>query len=109
MLVAVSHDLDGARAELQTLKTVTIPGFESKVAEQTTQLNTCGDEKNAAIAAAEDAKHRYHRLKFYVCTLGAALAGLVISRFKLYALGAPGLIATLAAPAAVFGLLWAIL
>ena len=107
-------EIDGLTYELNSAQTALksansrINNLEGKIGEQTNLLNTANDEKNAAITEAAAAAHRYHKLKFYVCALGAALALLLILKFKglLTLLGPYGAIAYVAGPAAVFAGLW---
>jgi hypothetical protein len=101
-----------------------VTNLEGAVGAQTTDLNTCGDEKNAAIdqknaleaKSAKDAR-KYHRLKFAVCSLAAALAcflavklGLLKLLTKLSLLGPWGMAgaagAALALPTLIFTALW---
>jgi uncharacterized lipoprotein YajG len=104
---ALTYELNVAQESLKSAN-VHVDQLEGKIGEQTNLLNTANDEKNAAITKADAAAHRYHKLKFYVCALGAALALLLIFKFKglLTLLGPYGAIAYAAGPAAVFGALW---
>lgn len=85
-----------------------VDALQRKIGDQTDLLNTANDEKNAAITKADAAAHRYHQLKFYICAAGALIAFLLIWKFKgvLTLLGPYGMIAYVAGPAAVFGILW---
>jgi hypothetical protein len=112
-------ELSGTQAALKDSQTV-LTTVEQKVGHQTDDLNTCGDDKNKALDRADalekksaiDAK-KYHRLKFAVCLLAAALATFVAVRLgllKLLAfLGPYGMLGIAAIPAAVFGALWFVL
>jgi hypothetical protein len=97
---ALRPALDAAEANITTL--------ETKVGSQTDSLNTCGDEKNLAIDRADKATHRYHKLKFLMCTLAAAAAGLLVFQFRnlLLLLGPYGFAAYAVVPGIVFAALW---
>lgn len=85
--------------------------LQLRVNDQTKTLNSTIETSNRNAAEATAAKKAYHRLKFYACSLGAALAFFVIWKFKvaLAFLGPWSLAAFIAGPAAIFGLLWLLL
>jgi hypothetical protein len=122
-LHAANQGLDKLTNELvnvqDALKTaqLRISELELKVGVQTTDLNTCGDDKNKlldqkAAAEAKSAKDekKYHRLKFAVCGLLAAAATFIAVRlgiFRMLAfLGPYGAIGIAAIPAGVFAAVW---
>lgn len=94
----------GALGEAQ----VRIDALETKVSTQAAQLNTAIDEKNAAITWGDAAVSKYHRLKFFICLLAAAAAGLLVFQFRglLVYLGPWGLAAYVVVPGLVFTALW---
>ncbi len=85
--------------------------LQLRINDQTQTLNSTIETSNRNAAEATAAKKAYHRLKFYACSLGAALAFFVIWKFKvaLAFLGPWSLAAFIAGPAAIFGLLWLLL
>jgi hypothetical protein len=111
---ALTQELTVTQVALQfTQKHVT--ALEGQIQTVTDGANTAIDQKNLAIAAQQKAeaqvkidKAHAHRLKFYICSLAAALALFVVWKFKwiLSFLGPYGLIAYAAVPAAVFTALW---
>lgn len=103
----LSAELLGAKGEVGVLRAANAD-LEKKVGAQTDYANARADEANAAILDRDAAKFRYHRLKFYACSLAAAAAFLLLWKFKgvLAFLGPYGIAALIGGPAAVFGIAW---
>jgi hypothetical protein len=82
--------------------------LESAVKNQTVLLNNANDEKNAAITERDAAVEKYHHLKFFLCLLAAAAAGLLVFQFRglLRLLGPWGFAAYAVVPGAVFTFVW---
>jgi uncharacterized phage infection (PIP) family protein YhgE len=98
--------------------------LEQTIGTQTTDLNTCSDDKNKLLDQVRDLKaaavlhdRKYHRLKIGVCTLAAAVASFLAVRLGLLKLlrmlsllGPWGMAGAAAAavsiPAGIFTLLW---
>jgi hypothetical protein len=83
--------------------------LDSAVRNQTDLLNTCGDEKNAAITERDSAVRKYHDLKFFVCLLAAGAVLSLAWRFRgLLAFIPPpcNLVAIGALPLVIFTFLW---
>lgn len=114
-------------AGLQTTLAETQPRIdklEENIAKQTTNLNTCSDQKNELIDQVSDLKaaaiihdRKYHRLKFAVCSLITAAAvflaiklGALKLASKAILLGPWGIAgaaaAAIALPSAIFAFLW---
>src|ERR1043166_12245 len=106
-LVALNRSLFEAKNELRDAQAHIID-LDKKVRDQTDTLNKTIDEKNAAITARDAANSHVHKLKFLVCSIAAAAAGLLVFQFRsILALFGPwGFIAYAAVPSLVFGLLW---
>lgn len=85
--------------------------LQGQINTQTQTLNTTIETSNRNADKLASITKAYHKLKFYVCSLAAACVGLLLWKFKavLLFLGPYALIAMIAGPAAVFGLLWLLL
>jgi hypothetical protein len=106
-LKLAGEQVDALLDEL-TLTQDALKMYDRAVEVQTSVANHAIDDKNQAISDADQAKRRYHRLKFPVCVAGAALGLLLALRFKLTRfLPVPyNLVGIVALPPLIYGALW---
>lgn len=129
LVLQVQQDVDSLTADLLTAKTendaltvdvqasqTSLAAAQTRAADlqkqintQTADLNEANRIRNLAIDQATAANAHVHKLKFWICTLAAAATLLLVTRFTGFLaplLGPYALILYVAAPAAVFGVLW---
>lgn len=99
----VQQDLSKTQGELKTTQT--------DLGTAQTKLSEAEKKINAALAAADRQRVKYHRLKVGACTIGAGLVGFVIFHFGRFLafMGPWAWAVMLGAPALVWGALWFIL
>jgi len=102
-----ANEIDALTDELLNAQSA-LTKTETDASAQTQLLNAANDSKNAAITAADAAKFRYHRLKFYACLIGAAAALLLALRLGVLSFVPPpyNFVAVAAVPVIAFGALW---
>jgi hypothetical protein len=82
--------------------------YDSAARNQTVLLNNAITRADASDLRADAAVEKYHHLKFFLCLLAAAAAGLLVFQFRglLRLLGPWGFAAYAVVPGAVFAFVW---